>query len=126
MQARRSPLQFALSMTFVAALAAPLVACAAGAEGTGSDDDPIDAARIDAPNNPNVDARVDGPIGTPDARLIDAPTSSIDAPIGLPDGGIMGSCTVDTECPSAECCFVAFCVPGTRTGLPSPLNCAPD
>ena len=27
---------------------ATLVACAAGAEGTGSDDDPIDAARIDA------------------------------------------------------------------------------
>ena len=125
MKARRSSLQIALSMITAAALAM-LVACAAGAEGTGSDDDPIDAPRIDAPNNPNVDARIDAPSALPDARVIDAPSSLPDAPIGLPDGGMGGTCTVDTECPMDQCCLIALCVPGTRTGLPSPLNCSPS
>lgn len=124
MQARRNRLQFALSLLTAAAMAT-LVACAAGAEGTGGDDEPIDAPRIDAPNNPNADARIDAPSSLPDARIIDAPSSMPDAPIALPDGGMGGTCTVDTECPTDQCCLIAICVPGTRTGLPSPLNCSP-
>lgn len=120
------------ALGFAALLAVALAACAQGAEGTGDgDDDPIDAARIDAPNNPNVDAR---PV---DARSIDAPGLPVDAPIGLPDGGglpdldggIPGLCTTSAQCTTAgECCFVlipgtpGICQPGMEVGglcLPS-------
>lgn len=102
-----------------AAALATLVACAAGAEGTGSDDDPIDAARIDAPNNPNVDARVDAPSTLPDARLIDAPSALPDAGVDLGDAGGL-FCNSNAECTIAgQCCFQlvpgspGFCVDGT-------------
>ena len=126
MKLRRSLAQSALTM-FAAAAMASLVACAAGAEGTGSDDDvPIDAARVDSPNNPNVDARIDAPSGQPDARLIDAPTSLPDAPIGLPDGGgtLESPCTSSTTCGAdAPCCLLGFgaCFPDPGT----PALCAP-
>lgn len=124
MQARRSYLQFTLSMITAAALAT-LVACAAGAEGTGGDDDPIDAARIDAPNNPNADARIDAPSSPIDAR-IDAPSTPIDAPIGLPDGGTTGACTTHAECGAGNCCFgMLMCVPGDPLPLPPPFDCLP-
>lgn len=115
-----------LALVFAVALAGVVGACAQGAEGTGSDDDPIDAARIDAPNNPNIDARPQT-----DARLVDAPPVPIDAPISLPDGGIdldgglPGTCTTNAECTApGTCCFVVMCVAGTP--LPAPINCLPS
>ncbi len=124
MQARRSRLQFALSMITAAAMAT-LVACAAGAEGTGSDDDQIDAARIDAPNNPNADARIDAPSSPIDARPIDAPIGLPDASMGGGDGGTLGStCTSSTMCGSdAPCCLLGFgaCFPDPG----NPILCAP-
>ncbi|MBK9031760.1 MAG: hypothetical protein IPL61_10625 [Myxococcales bacterium] len=121
----RSPLHLVLSLIAAAGLAS-MVACAAGAEGTGGDGDPIDARRIDGPNNPNPDA------ATADARLIDAPGQPIDAPVslpdapvGLPDGGIPGTCTTNADCTVAgECCFVIACTPGVP--LPPPINCLPN
>lgn len=112
------------ALGFAALLAVALAACAQGAEGTGDgDDDPIDAARIDAPNNPNVDAR---PV---DARSIDAPGLPVDAPIGLPDGGgfpdldggIGLTCTATAQCPGPDaCCAVGFniCLDGFPLCLP--------
>ncbi|MEZ4402046.1 MAG: hypothetical protein R3B06_18615 [Kofleriaceae bacterium] len=116
------------SELLMAAAAVVLTACASGAEGTGNGDDvvTIDARSADAPVNPNPDASVtDAPLPITDARIVDAPISLPDASIGL-DGGVPGTCTVDSECPSAECCLLALCVPGTRTGLPAPLNCSPS
>lgn len=122
----RSPLHLVLSLIAAAGLAS-LVACAAGAEGTGGDDDPIDARRIDAPNNPNPDA------STPDARLIDAPGQPIDAPISLPDASMGGGdggvtlgnpCTSSTMCGAdAPCCLLGFgaCFPDPG----QPILCAP-
>ena len=122
MQERRSPLHLALSLVAAAALAS-LVACAAGAEGTG-DDDPVDAARIDAPNNPNADAST-ADARPADARLVDGPVSQPDAAIPLPDGGIPGTCTTNADCPvPGECCFLIACTAGTP--LPPPINCLPS
>ncbi|MBP8811943.1 MAG: hypothetical protein KBG48_16710 [Kofleriaceae bacterium] len=111
------------ALGFAAALAVALAACAQGAEGTG-DDEEVDAARIDAPNNPNVDARVDA-VALPDARMVDAPISLPDAPIGLPDGGLPGMCTSNADCTApGTCCLLITCVSGTP--LPPPLNCVPS
>jgi hypothetical protein len=123
MKPRRSRQIFAPVPIVFSLGVATLVACAMGAEGTG-DDDPIDAPRSDA-------ATVDGPPGAidarpPDARLVDGPVSMPDAPIGLPDGGGL-TCTTNAECTApGTCCFIAFCVPGTASPLPPPLNCAPS
>lgn len=127
MQARSNSFHLAASLASALALAA-LVGCAAGAEGTGSDDDPIDARRvdgavIDGPNNPQPDA----PVSQPDARLVDAPVSQPDAPIGLPDGGITGACTTHAECGAGSCCFgMLMCVPGDPLPLPPPFDCLPS
>jgi len=121
----RSPLHLALSL-FAAVGLASLVACAAGAEGTGGDDDPIDARRIDGPVNPNPDASM-----PTDARLIDAPGQPIDAPISLPDasmgsdaGTLGNACTSSTQCGAdAPCCLLGF---GTCFPDPGqPILCAP-
>jgi|JI10StandDraft_1071094.scaffolds.fasta_scaffold33950_3 hypothetical protein len=112
------------ALGFAAALAVALAACAQGAEGTGDGDD-VDAARIDAPNNPNIDAR----LPMVDARPIDAPGLPVDAPIGLPDGGILPdldggigiTCTSTAQCTGADaCCAVGFniCLEGFPLCLP--------
>ncbi len=74
-----------------------------------------------------VDAARDGTVPRDgsisiDARIIDSSVVvGMDAPLG-------GMCTADTDCPaSTDCCFGGLtCVPGTRTGLPSPFNCIPQ
>lgn len=107
------------ALGFAAALAVALAACAQGAEGTG-DDEEVDAARIDAPNNPNIDAR----LPMVDARPIDAPGLPVDAPILIPDGGGSG-CTTHAQCGSGMCCnsLLMMCQAGDPLPLPPPLDC---
>ncbi|HUQ04870.1 MAG TPA: hypothetical protein VM261_20350 [Kofleriaceae bacterium] len=102
-----------------------VIGCAAGFEGRGDDDD-----------QSSVDARpqVDAPIGSTDARIVDAPVSTqIDAPVSLPDAGLPGSdggvggCTTHAQCGSGMCCFgQLMCVPGDPLPLPPPFDCLPQ
>lgn len=99
-----------------------VVACASGFEGNGDDD------------QSSVDARpqVDAPIGSPDARIIDAPVSTtVDAPVSLPDASLpdggAGACTTHAECGAGMCCFgQLMCIPGSPLPLPPPLDCLPS
>jgi hypothetical protein len=101
-----------------------LSGCAAGFEGRGDDDDQ------------SVDARltVDAPIGSTDARIIDAPVSTtVDAPVSLPDASLPGSdggvggCTTHAQCGAGSCCFGGLmCVPGDPLPLPPPFDCIPS
>lgn len=107
-----------LPMTFVVA------GCASGFEGNGDDEPP----RVDA------SATVDAPFSSSDARVIDAPVSTmVDAPIGLPDasigldGGTTGTCTTHAQCGAGMCCFGGLmCIPGDPLPLPPPLDCLPS
>jgi len=73
--------------------------------------------QTDANGNHDGNTQHDAPMGG-DAKVFhDAPVSHLDAFVpqdAPPMGG--GFCTDNTNCISAECCFVAVCVPGTRIG----------
>lgn len=102
-----------------------LMACASGFEGNGDDDDP----RVDA--RPST---TDAPPGSVDARVIDAPVSTmIDAPVSLPDSGLpgtdggIGGCTTHAQCGAGMCCFgQLMCIPGDPLPLPPPFDCVPQ
>ena len=114
-------------MLFAVLLPAVVMACAAGFEGNGGDDDDpprVDAARIDAPTS-NIDAPASS-IDAPTSQ-IDAPQLPIDAPTMLPDGPISGACTTHAQCGAGSCCFgMLMCIPGDPLPLPPPFDCLPQ